>query len=124
MKDIKNITIEPKVYISGAGVFHVRSSEVIRSKQGQRQLNALSRLKTLKKEKHLSDKDKSIFSNEEIAKVAEYILNISTAFQKHPLIILNNITSWFSDKDQMKLYRGLVIAELKRRQSEFPHVID
>jgi len=41
----KDNTARPNVYINGAGVLHVRSSEILKSTEGRRQLAALGRLK-------------------------------------------------------------------------------
>jgi len=35
----------PKIFISGPGVMHVQSSEILKSKEGKRQLAALKNLK-------------------------------------------------------------------------------
>ena len=38
----------PNVYINGAGVLHVRSSDILKSTEGRRQLDALGKLKKKK----------------------------------------------------------------------------
>ena len=49
--ETKDKDLQPNVYISGAGVLHVRSSEILKSKEGKRQLEALGKLLAIQKSK-------------------------------------------------------------------------
>ena len=64
-----------------------------------------------------------LISNGEITKLAEAVLHVSNLSQQHPSEVLDNVLGIFLEKEQSKLVRKSVIAELKSRQSSLPYII-